>query len=85
LARDPAEALASPLPGTRGAVLSPGTLTMLDALRAFRHRERHSYAGDLDPARVLEIAAGVADAVAAFAGDVGRFAAALSSPEEEGC
>jgi hypothetical protein len=53
----------------------------LDAPRAFRHRERHSYAGDLDPVRVLEIAAEVADAVVAFAGDVGLFTAGLSGPD----
>ncbi len=76
--------MASPLPGARDAVLSPHTLAMLDALRAFRHRERHSYAGDLDPARVLEIAAEVADAVAAFAADVDRFTAGLSGPDEAG-
>jgi hypothetical protein len=69
--------MGSPLPGVRGAVLAPETLSRLDALRAFRHRERNSYAADLDPVRVLAVAGEVAGAVAAFAAALGRFTTRL--------
>ena len=64
--------MGSPLPGVRGAVPAPETLSRLDALRAFRHRERKSYAAHLDPVRVLAVAGEVAGAVAAFAAALGR-------------
>ena len=62
--------MGSPLPGVRGGVPAPETLSRLDMLRAFRHRERKSYAADLDPVRVLAVAGEVAGA---FAADLGRF------------
>src|SRR4051812_12581054 len=38
--------MAAPLPGARPAVLSDRTFAALNALRAFRHRERNSYVAD---------------------------------------
>jgi hypothetical protein len=72
--------MGSPLPGVRDAVLGPGTLSKLDGLRAFRHRERHSYASDLDPARVLTMAGEAIAAVTAFTADIERFVASLDPP-----
>src|SRR4051794_25843678 len=71
--------MGSPLPGVREAVLAPETLSRLDALRAFRHRERNSYAADLDPVRVLAVAGELAEAVVAFTTDIERFTAGLDA------
>ncbi len=59
------------------AVLSNESHAKLDELPAFRHRERHSYATNLEPARVLAMAEAVAPAVTMFATEVERFLAML--------
>lgn len=46
--------MANPFPGIRPAVISRETHASLDALRAFRHRERNSYGGNLDLSIVAE-------------------------------
>jgi hypothetical protein len=67
--------MADELPGVRPAVLSGDSLQVLDRLRAFRHRERNSYAQDLDPMRVLEIVDLVLPAVGGVEADVARLRA----------
>ena len=71
--------MGSPLPGVREAVVAPETPSRLDVLRAFRHRERNSYAADLDPVRLLAVAGEVATTVAAFTVDIERFTAGLDA------
>jgi hypothetical protein len=65
--------LANPLPDRRPSVLSPATTQQLNELRAFRHRERNSYVGELEPERVLDIAASLPSAVTAVVADIASF------------
>ncbi|MBP2291825.1 hypothetical protein [Azospirillum rugosum] len=67
------------LPAVRPPVLSGGTLSAFDRLRAFRHRERNSYVGDLDEERLLEVADTVPGALAAFRADLDSFRRALEA------
>lgn len=59
--------------GIRPALLSEATALDLDELRRFRHLFRHAYATDLDPAKVEELVAKVADIRSAFGQDFERF------------
>jgi hypothetical protein len=54
--------MSSPFPGVRDRIVSVRTLALLNNLRAFRHRERNSYATTLDLEIVIERAR---DAIAA--------------------
>jgi hypothetical protein len=54
--------MSNPYPAVRDRVVSEGTLALLNNLRAFRHRERNSYATTLDLGIVIERAR---DAIAA--------------------
>jgi hypothetical protein len=72
--------MAHPFPERRPAVLSPGSAERLDALRAFRHRERHSYVTDLEPERVLAIAAAMPAALTGVLTDVASFRAFMERP-----
>jgi hypothetical protein len=71
--------LARSVPDGRPSVLSPETRRQLDRLRAFRHRERNSYVGDLQPDLVLGFAAGIGATLAAVVEDVARFQQALKA------
>jgi hypothetical protein len=73
--------MAEELPGVRPPVLSKDSLQILDRLRAFRHRERNSYAQDLDPVRVLEVADLVLPAVGRVEADVARLRAFFEEPD----
>lgn len=68
-----------PLPDLRPAFLSAPTVTSLDRLRTFRHRERNSYVGDLDEERVLAIADAVPGALAALRADLDAFRQAIDT------
>lgn len=71
--RDPAwqrsllDQMAAPLPDVRPAVLTPRSAELLEALRAFRHRERHLYGGEIMEDRLLPLVPACTDAAAAFA------------------
>jgi hypothetical protein len=84
--RDPAwhrsllDQMAAPLPEVRPAVLSPECATLLETLRAFRHRERHLYGGELLEDRLLPLIRTCTDATAAFAADVVAFRSAMERP-----
>jgi hypothetical protein len=71
--------MAHPFPQRRPAVLSTASADRLDALRAFRHRERHSYVADLEPDRVVDIAASVPAALAGVLADVASFRSYMES------
>lgn len=71
--------MAHPLPERRPTVISAATMGQLDVLRAFRHRERFSYVADLDPERVLAIAATVPAAMSAVAEELAAFRAYMES------
>ena len=73
--------MAEELPGVRPPVLSKDSLQILDRLRAFRHRERDSYAQDLDPVRALEVADLVLPAVGRVEADVARLRAFFEEPD----
>ncbi|MBM4344520.1 MAG: hypothetical protein FJ100_14235 [Deltaproteobacteria bacterium] len=53
--RELLEASALELPGLRPAVLAPERIRDLDAYLGFRHRFRHLYVFDLEPARLLPL------------------------------
>lgn len=72
--------MARPVPGVRPAVLSPSTAAALDALRAFRHRERNVYGSLLDRAKVMENVARVPVVVAGFRADLVALADHLNAP-----
>ncbi len=55
--------MARPFPGVRGPIISGECYSVLDRLRAFRHRERNTYGINLDFGIVVERAA---EAVAGF-------------------
>ena len=65
------------IPGVRPALLSESTAAGLDELRRFRHLFRHAYSADLDPRKVVRLAAGAGSLRRAFAGDLDRFLARL--------
>jgi hypothetical protein len=67
------------LPDVRPPVLSATTVTCLDRLRSFRHRERNSYAADLDEERVLAVADTLPDALAVFRADLDAFRHAMDT------
>jgi hypothetical protein len=66
-----------PIEGIRPHVVSQATAALLRPLMGFRHFLRHSYAVDLDAARLLHRADDVARAATAVRADVGAFAAFL--------
>jgi hypothetical protein len=68
-----------PFPERRPAVLSRRLAERLDVLRAFRHRERHSYVADLEPERVLGIAASVPGVVTDVVADIASFRAHMEN------
>jgi hypothetical protein len=59
----------------RSAILTDKTHELLDKMRGFRHRERNSYAFDLDTSIVLERAHEAIEAYDGLAADVRRFLA----------
>jgi hypothetical protein len=65
------------VPDRRPAMLSAETYRLLDGLRAFRHRVRHSYTQDLNPPLVLDQAASVSPALRAVRDDIERLRTAL--------
>ena len=69
--------MANPYPGIREAVISAECYRALDQLRAFRHRQRHSYGLALDRGIVLERAAQAKEAFEMFRSEVAAFAAEL--------
>lgn len=71
--------LSRPVPDGRPRVLSSETTRQLDRLRAFRHRERNSYVGDLQPDLVLGFAATVGTTLTAVTEDVARLQQALKA------
>jgi hypothetical protein len=71
--------MSRPLPEGRPAVLSADTKKRLDELRAFRHRERSSYAEELRPDLVLGFAASIGATLAAVTIDVRRLQKALKA------
>lgn len=71
--------MASPVPGVRDAVLSPSLASLLNELRAFRHVVNHRYGTDLRWPLVAENLARAGRAIPEFAGELGRFKAAMHS------
>ena len=71
--------MSRPGPTGRPSVLAPDTRRQLDQLRAFRHRERNSYADDLRVDLVLGIAAGMGAMLDAVAADIRRLQEALKA------
>jgi hypothetical protein len=67
------------IPGVRPALLAESTAADLDELRRFRHRFRHAYSADLDPHRVVRLAAMTAPLRRAFARDIEQFLSRLRS------
>ena len=63
--------------GIRPALLSEATASDLGELRRFRHLFRHAYATDLDPTKVVKLAAKVPGIRSAFDQDFERFLARL--------
>ena len=59
--------------GIRPALLCEATASDLDELRRFRHRFRHAYATELDPAKVAELVAKVPRIRSGFGEDFERF------------
>jgi len=54
----------------RPALIAPSTRALLDELRSFRHKLRHSYLLDLDAARTKDLANTAARAQAALSADL---------------
>ena len=65
------------IPVVRPALLSESTAVDLDELRRFRHRFRHAYSADLDPDRVVRLAAMTAPLRRAFTRDIEQFLSRL--------
>jgi hypothetical protein len=70
--------MSSPFPGVRDRVVSVRTLALLNNLRAFRHRERNSYATTLDLGIVIERARDAIAAVEQLKSEIKPF---MSSPQ----
>lgn len=71
--------MSRPGPTGRPSVLAPETRRQLDQLRAFRHRERNSYADDLRADLVLGMAAGIGPTLNAVVDDIRRLQDALKA------
>jgi hypothetical protein len=65
--------MAQKFPDSRGPVISSAGFAALDALRAFRHRERNTYGFDLDDGLVVARSGQAAAAFTRFRADVEAF------------
>ena len=65
------------IPGVRPALLSKSAAADLDELRRFRHLFRHAYSADLDPHKVIRLAARTAPLQRAFTRDLEQFLSRL--------
>jgi hypothetical protein len=66
--------MANPFGASRPAAFSAETVTELDKLRSFRHRERNSYGSALKGERVIEIASGAVLVPEVMASELKRLA-----------
>jgi hypothetical protein len=71
--------MSRPGPSGRPIVLAPDTRRQLDQLRAFRHRERNSYAEELRADLVMGIAADISATLDSVAADIRRLQEALKA------
>ncbi len=69
--------MGEPVEGRRAAILTAGLCAALDRLRAFRHRERNSYAADLRPVTVVQRAEEAVATLARFQDEVRAFLRSL--------